>query len=152
MSSFCIHYCNINKINREDILTYITYEILEAVQFTTHPIIDEQLLFQAERKHILENQTCMHLEDDISSQGLNAWDDVEQSSGMRKITSAKLKNAAYVINKKNATSSEIAEAKLTIETIRKEKIRTITPIYKKFDTLKELFKKMNIDLTDPRLI
>ena len=150
MTSFCVHYCNQNKINREDIITYITYEVLETVKYTTYPIIDEQLLFQAERRHILENQTCLHLVNDTTTVGVNSWDDVEQSSGMRKCTPAEIKKAAYMIKAKNATSGEKIEARQKMEETRQRRIKIDSPIYTKFDKIIEMYESMGIELTDPR--
>ena len=150
MTSFCIHYCNQNNINREDIITYITYEVLETVKYTTYPIMDEQLLFQAERKHILENQTCLHLEHDTETQGLNSWDDVEQSSGMRKCTLAEIKKAAYTLNATNSSKAEKMEARAKMMKERQKMIKIDLPIYKKFDKIIEMYESMGIELTDPR--
>ena len=152
MANFCIHYCNENNINRETILTYITYEVLEVVKYTTFPVIDEQLLFQAERKHILLNQTCMHKEGDSEAIGLNSWEDVEQYSGMRKVAPAALKKAAKILKQRNSKEKERIEAKLTIKQIRNQKINTSIPIYKKFDKCCLLYKNIGIELTDPRKI
>ena len=150
MTSFCIHYCNQNNINREDIITYITYETLETVKYTTYPILDEQLLFQAERKHILHNQTCLHLDNDTNTEGLNSWDDVEQPSGMRKCTPAAIKKAAYTLKTKNSSEAEKSLAKSTMEKIRQKRIQIDLPIYRKFDSIIEMYETMGIELTDPR--
>ena len=150
MTNFCIHYCNQNKINREDIITYITYEVLETVKYTTYPILDEQLIFQAERKHILENQTCLHLNNDTTTKGLNSWDDVEQPSGMRKCTPAEIKRAAYVMKARNSTKEEKIEAKKGMEVVRQKRIKIDLPIYTKFDKIIEIYESLGIELTDPR--
>ena len=152
MTSFSIHYCNQNKINREDIITYITYEVLETVKYATYPIIDEQLLFQAERKHILDNQTCLHLENDTKTQGLNSWDDVEQPSGMRKCTSAEIKKAAYTLKAANSSKEEKMEAKLKMMKEREKRIKIDMSIYSKFDKIIEMYESMGIELTDPRML
>ena len=150
MTNFCIHYCNQNNFNREDILTYISYEILETVKYTSYPIIDEQMLFQAERKHILENQTCLHSNDNIETKGLNSWDDVEQASGTRKVVSKEIKNAAYTLNSKSKSRQEKDEVRKQLQSIREKRMKIDETIFKKFDKFKALYLDMNIELTDPR--
>ena len=150
MSSFCIHYCNQNNINREDIITYITYEVLETIKYTTYPIMDEQLLFQAERLHILTNQTCLHSNNDTNTKGLNSWDDVEQPSGMRKCVPAEIKKAAYTLKSKSSSKEEKLAAKLTMEKIRQKRIKIDKPTYTKFDSIICMYNSMGIELTDPR--
>ena len=150
MTSFCVHYCNENNITREDILTYITYETLETVKYTTYPVVDEQLLFQAERNHILSNQTCLHFDHDTSSQGLNSWDDVEQPSGMRKVAASEIKNAAFILSSSKSSKSQIKKAQQSLHKIRIERMKKDKEVYDKFDKYIEIFRSMNIELTDPR--
>ena len=150
MANFSIHYCNENNINRESILTYITYEVLEVVKYTTYPILDEQLLFQAERKHILLNQTCMHKNNDIDSIGLNSWEDVEQASGMRKVAPAALKKAAKILTSKNEKKEEIQNAINIVKVIREQKMNASKPVYKRFDKWIKFYENIGITLSDPR--
>ena len=150
MANFCVHYCNQNKFNREDILTYITYEAIEVVKYTSYPVLDEQLLFQAERKHILLNQTFLHDDSNLDSIGLNSWDDVEQPSGMRKIAPAKVKSTAYVLSRPNTDDKKRNQALLQLVQIRNQRMETIKPVYKCFDKMKKVYENLGIVLTDTR--
>ena len=124
--------------------------MLEVVKYTSYPVLDEQLLFQAERKHILLNQTCLHDDSNLNAVGLNSWDDVEQPSGMRKIAPAKVKSAAYVLASSNSSTEKRNEAALQLVQIRNQRMDTIKHVYKRFDKLKNTYENLGIVLTDPR--
>ena len=122
-------------------------EVIEVIKYTTYPIVDEQLLFQAERAHILINQTCLHYDHDTTTQGLNSWDDVEQPSGMRKVAPAEIKNAAFILSSKKSTREQIFKIQKKLQSIRENRMKKDIEIYEKFDKYVEMFASMNIVLT-----